>query len=186
MVSSGNITTDITSSLLYFYNSPTFSVIKFLIGIYVTVIIVDIILMLYQRGLAGDVMDTRLGMSIPKEFTRKKAKLRFVERWKKLKEDINSGDEAKMKAAIIKADDSIIRFIRKMYTGAPFATKESPADIMLESIPSGQIENLAEIKVSHQLRNRIIHDENYHPTKEEAHGIMGPYEEFLRYHRVLN
>ncbi|HLN18869.1 MAG TPA: hypothetical protein VK255_01720 [Patescibacteria group bacterium] len=182
---SGNITTDITSSLLYFYNSPTFSVIKFLIGIYVVVIIVDIILMLYQRGLAGDVMDTRFGMSMPKEFTRKKAKLKLAERWKKLKEDINSGDEARMKAAIIQADDIITRLIRRMYTGAPFAAKDSPADIMFDTIPVGQIENLADIKNSHLAKNRIIHDDNFHPTIKEAVDIIKPFEEFLHYYRVL-
>ncbi|MFA6484673.1 MAG: hypothetical protein WCV59_00060 [Parcubacteria group bacterium] len=177
---------DVTNSLLYFYNSTTFSVIKFIIGIYVAVIFVDIILFLFQRGLGGDVRDTRLGMNVPKEFLRKKPRQKLAMRWKKLREEIETGENNKIKVAIISADDIIANLIRRMYAGAPFAKKEIPIDEMLNAIPDGQIENMADIKNSHLERNRIIHDESFHPTKEEAYEILAPFEEFLRYHGVLD
>jgi len=184
MDTSGNIMADVTNSLLYFYNSTTFSVIKFILGIYVAVLVIDIILFIYQRGISNDVRETRLGMNVPKEFLRKKPKAKLVTRWNKLRNDIELGDDAKMKVAVIEADDVIIDLIRRMYAGAPFAKKEIPVDEMIDSIPAGQIENLADIKNSHLTRNRIIHDESFVLTAEEAHEVLAPYEEFLRYHGV--
>jgi hypothetical protein len=184
MGTSGNIMVDITNSLLYFYNSPFFSVIKFILGIYVAVIFVDIVLLLFQRGLAGDIRDTRLGMNVPKEFLRKKPRQKLAMRWQKMRETIESGEESKIKTAIISADSIIDDLIRRMYAGAPLAKK--PTGEMLDEIPAGQIENLADIKQSHLVRNRIIHDESFAPKKEEAYEVLAPFEEFLRYYGVLN
>ena len=186
MANSGNIMTDIISSLLYFYNSATFSVIKFIVGIYVAVLFVDIVLLIIQRGIAGDVRETRLGMNVPKEFTRKSARQKMVLRWQKMRGDIEVGKESKIKASIIEADGIIEDLIRRMYAGAPFAAKTVPTGEMYDTIPAGQIENLPDIKQSHLTRNRIIHDGKYSPTKEEAYEILAPYEEFLRYHGVLD
>jgi len=179
-----NTIADIVNSLLYFYNSPTFSVIKFIIGIYVAVVFVDIVLLLFQRGLAGDIRETRLGMNVPKEFLRKKPKEKLVLRWQKIRKDIESGEEPKIKAAVIEADSIIDDLIRRMYAGAPIAKK--PTREMLDEIPDGQIENLADIRSSHLVRNRIIHDETFQPTVEEAYLTLAPFEEFLRYHEVLD
>lgn len=178
--------TDVINSLLYFYNSTTFSVIKFLIGIYVAVLFVDIILLIIQRGISGDVRETRIGMNIPKEFARKGPRQKLAQRFQKMKEEIGTGEEAKIKTAIIEADRTIGSLIRRIYAGAPFAAKTVPTGEMYEAIPAGQIENLDDIKQSHKEQNRIIHDEKYSPTKEEARKIMAPYEEFLRYHGVLD
>ena len=44
----------LVSELSNFYNSTTFSVIRFIIGIYVIVLIIDLVLLLFQRGVSED------------------------------------------------------------------------------------------------------------------------------------
>src|SRR5665648_1031626 len=73
---------NIITVLWAIYNSAFFSVVKFILGIYAIVLLADIVLMLIQRGLSGDMRDTRLGMYIPPEMVNKKSKLR--KKWTKL------------------------------------------------------------------------------------------------------
>ena len=45
-----------------FYNSPFASVIKFILGVYAIVIVADIVLLIIQRGLSGNVREAIVGM----------------------------------------------------------------------------------------------------------------------------
>ena len=57
----------LVSELSNFYNSTTFSVVRFIIGIYVIVLIIDLVLLLFQRGVSEDLRITLLGSDVPKE-----------------------------------------------------------------------------------------------------------------------
>lgn len=175
---------DILSSIISgwtdFYHSFAFSVIKFILGIYVVVVFMDIVLLLLQRSVAGDIRETLLGMNVPAEFMRKKSRDKLRIKWEKIRKEMEVGQEAQYKIGIIKADDIIMDLVRRMgYKG------EDMKEVLL-SIPAGQIENLEDIKKAHELKNRIIHDEKFKVSKELAEETMGTYEEFLRHHDVLD
>ena len=171
----------LVSGLGYFlsaaYNSFFFAVVKFLIGIYVIVLLVDIVLLLYQRGVSGNVRETILGIDIPPELVSKKVQLR--ERWKKLREKLKSGDEGKYKVAIIEAEDIIDDLLARMgYAGKSFGER-------LDNIPEGQIESVPQLRAAHETRNKIVHDESFRLSKEDAEATLDLYGEFLSYHEVL-
>jgi len=165
-------------TILNFYNSTFFSVIKFLLGIYVVVLLADIILLLIQRGLGGDIRNTIIGMNIPSELTTRKNRL--VKKWNKVKKEMESENESTWKVAIIEADNIIDDLIKRMnYPGENMGER-------LAGINPGQIENIEELKRAHETRNRIIHEENFKLSKKQAEKIIGYYENFLKYFEVLN
>jgi hypothetical protein len=55
----------------------------------------------------------------------------------------------------------------------------------LAGINSGQIENIEDIKKAHLVKNRIIHDESFALTKEQTQEVLSIYDEFLKYHEVI-
>jgi len=164
--------------IIKFYNSGAFSVIKFLLGIYAIIVFVDIILLLVHRGLGGNIRETLTGMNIPQELTSKKKKTRAM--WSKIRQRLESANEAEYKMAIIEADDIINELVRGLgYKGENFGER-------LSNIPDAQIANIEGMKQAHELRNRIIHDENLTLSREESDNALSHYEEFLRSFQVLD
>ena len=160
------------------YNSTPFSVVKFVLGIYVVVLLADIILLLIQRGLSGDLRETLIGMNVPAELVIKKNKL--FKKWGKIIARAKSERPEDWKIAVIEGDDLIGDLLERMnYSG------ESAGDRLMQ-ITSQQIENIEELRKAHETRNRIIHEENFDLTKEQTKEIMGYFENFLRYFEVLN
>lgn len=178
-MNSGNITIDyFLKQLLDFYNSGTFSVIKFIIGIYVIVLFVDLILLLFQRGVGEDIRITMLGSDIPKELMFEKSRLK--NEWKKLRKNLESGEENKYKLAIIKADAIIENMLDRLkYKGKDFSEK-------VANVPAGQVEHLDDIKRAHETRNKIIHNENFPVDKRLAEETIALYEKFLEFFGVFH
>ena len=163
--------------IIGFYNSTFFSVVKFILGIYAVVVLADIILLLIQRGLSGDVRETLLGLNVPPELLTRKGKLR--KKWDKVQEKIRSTREEDWKIAIISADNIIDDLIARMgYKGENMGER-------LAGINPGQIENIEELKKAHEFRNRIIHEENLKLTKEQAQEVLKYFENFLDFFDVL-
>lgn len=161
-----------------FFSSLTFSVVKFFLEIYVLTLFFDILLLVKQRAFSGDLRDTIIGMDVPPELVTKKGKLRV--RWERVRKRMRSENQSDYKVAIIEGDNIIDDLIARMgYKGENFAER-------LDNINSGQIENIEELRLAHEVRNRIIHDENFILNKEEAQKVLGYFEEFLRYFQVLD
>lgn len=164
--------------ILNFLNSGFFSVVKFVLGVYSVVLLADIILMLFQRGLKGDWKDTWVGMNVPSELTISKG--RFRKKWQKISDKINNSNESLWKVAIIEADKEIDSLIERMgYAGENMTER-------LSRIKPGQIEGIANLQKAHETRNRIIHEGGYKLNQEEAKQIFGYYEDFLRYFQVID
>jgi hypothetical protein len=178
MDSLSNIIQALFVEIANFGNSATFAVIKFLIGIYVLVLTIDIILMLFQRGLGGDLREALIGMNIPREFVNRKSKAK--NRWDAIKKRMESQSESEYKVAIIEADNLIDDLIRRLGYKGDNLTE------ILDKIPSGQIANIEELKKAHEARNRIVHDDHFQLSKSEASEIMSYYERFLDAFQVLD
>jgi ABC-type lipoprotein release transport system permease subunit len=162
---------------LKFYNSPFFSVIKFILGVYAIVIIADIVLLIIQRGLSGNVREAIIGMNIPRELTTKKKLMRA--KWREITDRLKGGNESEYKVAIIEADNIIDKLVKNMtYPGKNMGER-------LNNIPKGQIESVEELKKAHEIRNRIIHEENFQVSREYAKETLKKYEAFLEEFEVL-
>jgi hypothetical protein len=163
--------------ILKFYNSPAFSVVKFMLGIYAVVIILDLILLLASRGVTANIRQTIFGMDVPKELTIRKEKLR--EQWAGVRERLGSYNESEYKVAIIEADNLIDELVAGMtYPGENMGER-------LDAVPPGQIESLQKLKEAHEIRNRIIHEENFQVSREDAKEVLAKYEAFLKEFDVL-
>lgn len=172
------IYTLLIKDVINFYHSTAFTVIKFIIAIYVMIVLVDIILLLVQRGIMGNVRQLVTGMDIPRGLTNKKSKTKA--QWDKIKKRLESGNESEYKIAIIEADKIIDDFIKHLkYAGENMGDR-------IGNIPKGQIDNMDEIKEAHEIRNKIIHEEAFSINYEDAKEVLGKYEHFLRHFEVLD
>lgn len=170
---------DLVNAATQFYNSSLFSVIKFIIGIYVIVLFVDIVLLLIQRGLGGDIRDTVIGMNIPRELASSGGKKKLAKKWNLIRAKLETGQDSQYKIAIIEADGIIDSLIKRMgYGGENMGER-------LDNVPFGQLDHIEELKKAHEVRNRIIHDDSFVIDKKSAEETMSLYEEFLKYFEVL-
>jgi hypothetical protein len=171
---------DIIDLATQFYNSFYFSVIKFFIGIYVIVLIVDLVLLLMQRSLGSDLRETILGINIPRELASKGGKKKLVKKWSKIKLRLDTGEESQYKVAIIEADDLVDNLVMRMgYAGENMTDR-------LDGVPAGQLEHLEELKQAHEIRNRIIHEDRFILDKKTAEDTLALFEKFLDYFHVFS
>lgn len=160
-----------------FLDSTAFLVIKIIIGVYVLVVFVDIVLLLFQRPLGGDIRETILGVDVPKELITGRKKLR--EKWNRIKSRLDSGNESEYKVAVIEADKLIDEILSKMgYKGDNLGER-------LENISESEIETKIDIAQGHEIRNRIIHDETFVLDRQKAKETLENFENFLKYFEVL-
>lgn len=158
--------------IMAFSDSAVFWVIKVLLGIYAAVLLLDIILLLIQRGLGGNLREgLTVGMNVPLELTIKKKKTKLA--WEEIKKLLENQEEKDFKVAIIKADEMIGDLVKRMgYQG------ENLGEIF-KNVPEAQIESIVNVRKAHEIKNRIIHEENFPVNLKLAKEVLGYFEEFL-------
>ena len=170
----GDSSSQIVDGIINFYHSSFFSGIKFLLVIYVTVLLVDIVLTLILKGLGADIRQSIKGIKMPTTSPRSMRK-----KWDKIKARLGSENISQYKVAILEADSVIDDIIAKIgYEGKNMTEK-------LDLIKPGQLENLEEIRNAHQIRNRIIHEADFHVDKKMAEETIGVYEKLLKHLELL-
>jgi len=171
------IFTKLTAGILSFYRSPSFVVVEIIVGIYVLIVLIDIVLLILQRKVGANWRQMRYGVDIPKEFVTGKSKMKIV--WQNINKRLEGGNQAEYKVAIIEADNIIDDLLKRMgYKGANMAER-------IAGVPIGQLEFLGDIKEAHDIRNRIIHEEDFVVDKEFAQEVLKKYEHLLRHFEVL-
>ncbi|MCX6763946.1 MAG: hypothetical protein NTZ97_04460 [Candidatus Moranbacteria bacterium] len=165
---------NLSQEIMVFYHSTAFLVVKIILGIYLAVIIYDLILLLVNRGLGANLRYFKYGTDIPKELATEKERNKFYQRWEALKKRLETGEEREFKIAIIEADQIAGKFFAQMgYRGDNFGER-------LEKVGPGEIENLAEIKDAHEINNQVVHDENLVVNHETAQKVLNTYETFFK------
>lgn len=158
-----------------FYNSQFMFFVKIILGIYLAVILIDIVLLLILKGMPSQIRVGLRGMDVPLV-----SKNKMQKRWDKVKSRLDSGNVSQYKVAIIEADaiaDEILGGIG--YKGANMTEK-------LERVEPAHIDDhLEALKGAHQIRNRIVHEENFEIDQRLAVAVVGVYENFLRYLEYL-
>lgn len=157
-----------------FADSTFFAVIKFVVAVYVLVLVTDIVLLLFFHGLGKDFRKMIRGADLPPL-----AKDKFQLQWAKIKERLQSNSQSQYKAAILEADNVVGEMLKKIgYAGNDMTERLEKANV-------GQIENLEELRKSHQIRNRIVYKENFEVDLDIAKETIKAYEDFLKFIDIL-
>ncbi|MCX6765706.1 MAG: hypothetical protein NT136_01975 [Candidatus Moranbacteria bacterium] len=152
-----------------FYHSAFFVVIKFILGVYVAVLVIDIVLIMILKGFGADVRTMLKGMdfpAVPKSQMRKK--------WAKIRKRLESDNVSQYKVAIIEADS----IADKILAGIGFRGKNMTE--RLEAATPAQLDNLEDIRHAHQIRNRVIQEASFSIDKETAEQVIEVYEKLLK------
>ncbi|MCD6149643.1 hypothetical protein J7J13_02555 [bacterium] len=151
------------------YYSPFFTVIKFLLVVYITVLLVDIILLLILRGVGADLRIAVKGMDMPAV-----SKNKALKKWQGIKKRLESENISQYKAAILEADRIVDDILSKIgYKGKNIAER-------LEQVKPGQLENVEDLKGVHKVRNRIIYEKDFMIDKKTAKDVIETYENLLK------
>jgi len=152
------------------YTSPFMSFVKFFLIIYTLVLILDLILLLILRGIGGDIRTGLRGIDMPII-----SKSKMQKNWKKIRQRVDSKNVSQFKVAILEADAIVDDILKKIgYAGNDMAER-------LEQIKPGQFDYLEELKNIHQIRNRIVHEEDFVVDKKLTEETLDMYEKVLRY-----
>jgi hypothetical protein len=159
-----------------FYNSPFVFFIKVFFGIYLAVLIANVIMLLILRDVPSQLRVGLKGMSVPLVTKRKMSK-----RWSKVTDRLKNNDISQYKVAIIEADAIADEMLSDIgYRGSNMMEK-------LDQVGTAHLDDhLEALKGAHQLRNRIVHEPELEVDERMARAIIGVYENFLRYLELLN
>ena len=171
-----NLTDGIIAALMNFYDSPFMWVIKIFLGIYVAVILVDIILMLILRDVPQHLRVGLMGADLPLV-----SKGKLQKRWDKVMARLKNENPSQYKVAIIEADAIAEEMLSGIgYKGANMSEK-------LEQVGAIHLDDhLEALKGAHQIRNKIVHEKDYIIDHRMAKAVVGVYENFLKYLEFLD
>ncbi len=157
-----------------FWNSGFFAFIKFLIGVYVIVLFLDIVLLLMVRGLSGDIQKTIKGTDMPLTSRKKMRKI-----WSKIERRLETDDPSQFKLAVLEADNLADEIMIKIgYAGKNMSER-------LEELKRQNVDNFDDLTEAHQIRNKIIRDKNFVLIKQDAQKILQSYRKFLEDFEII-
>jgi len=158
-----------------FYHSSFVLTFKVLAGIYLLVLLIDIILMLILRDVPAHLRVGLKGMDMPLI-----SKNKMQKRWEKIKKRLDAKNASQYKVAIIEADAIVEEILDGIgYKGANMNEK-------LEQVGEGHLDDhLESLKGVHLIRNRIVHEADFEIDEEMAVAVLGVYESFLKYLEFL-
>lgn len=151
-----------------FAHSVLITSIKFFLLVYVSVLFVDIVLILVMRGLSTDLKIALHGTVRP--LTSKNAAIR---RWEAILSRLHSALPSQYKLAILEADAMAMEILQGIGYAGETMTEQ------IAAIKGGQIQTKDRLTAAHEVRNRIVHDKEFAPTKEEAKETLSNFRAFF-------
>ncbi|HWQ60102.1 MAG TPA: hypothetical protein VN420_03065 [Candidatus Fimivivens sp.] len=150
-------------------HSALYFVISVFLKIYGTVLIIDIILLIFLNDIRSNLQMQRLGGRKPLI-----PKAKFLKRWDAIKIRTESGNPSHYKAAILEADALADEMLGEIgYEGGDIGER-------LELIMPGQLLSAERLQEAHNIRNRIIRESGFELPKEEAEELLAFYESFFK------
>lgn len=170
-----NFVDNLPAFFVQFYNSPFVFFLKIFFGVYLAVLILNVIMLLILRDVPAQVRVGLKGMDVPLT-----TKNKMQKRWDKIIERLKSNEVSQYKLAIIEADTIADEILSDLgYKGANMMEK-------LEQVGTAHLDDhLEALKGAHQLRNRIVQEPEMEVDERFAKAIIGVYENFLRYLELL-
>jgi len=162
---------DLYDQIYYFLNTANFDAIVLILKItslLVSTFLMWLIIVLVKRSDATWWLRERAFAS---EFAYGKS---TNEQWDAIIKRLKKGDEANLKMAVIEADNLMDNILKRMgLPGADMAER-------LKQIKPEEVASVNKIWAAHDIRNKIVHQSNFHLTQEEAEKAVGKIEEALR------
>ncbi len=153
-----------------FLHSYFFAALKIFLGVYVVVLLIDIILLLSFRNLRNEMRQGKLGSefvpSVPASVMKKQ--------WSKIESRLQSGSVSEYKVAILEADNIIEKVLADTgHTGEDMAQK-------IEQLRMTQPDDAELLDGVHQIRNRIVFEQDFHLDFEQTEKALAVYKEYLK------
>ena len=99
---------------------------------------------------------------------------RITRQWERVKDRLQTPNEAEYKLAIMEADDVLGSLLVRIGFSQPTVAER------LKNVTEAIIPNIQEVTKAHAVRNNIVHDPDYHLTLEETRKILTIYEDTFR------
>jgi hypothetical protein len=145
------------------------AVLKFFALIYILVVVADIIMLIMLTDIKASMRENLKGTKRP---AGKPAK--YIKRWETILLRLTTGNVSQYKVAILEADAFAEEVLEALgYHGANMKER-------LESISPYAIETKADLITGHAVRNRVIQEAGFEPTREEAEEALRYFSNFFR------
>ena len=155
-------------AFIQFYDSNFVFGVKIFLAIYITVLVVDIVLIIiaHTPGMYFRVLKT--GSNVP---IANKSKMQ--KRWGKVLTRLQAKNSAQCKVAGLEADQMADEILAKVgYPGNNMGER-------LEGISANQLEMIDELKKAHEVRNEIVHKSDFTLDQKTAEEVVGVYQKML-------
>ncbi|MFW5884806.1 MAG: hypothetical protein ACOCUF_01050 [Patescibacteria group bacterium] len=152
--------------------SYLFRAFKFLLGFYLIVMFLTLLGVLFRIGRP---YYTALISGADYNLTPGK----FQKRWTEIEKRMDSADPDQWKAAILESAQILDEILGTIgYEGDNLGKK-------LDNMFPEQLRNLEEAKEANKIKNKIVKDDKYELTKEEAQKTMGIFRDSLDFFEIL-
>lgn len=152
----------------FIQHSFLFLAIKSFLLVYVIVLTMDLILLLWLRGVKGDLQVMLHGTNRPLI-----SKSKMIIRWEKILERLESGNPSQYKVAVLEAE----ALAEEILSGIGW--KGENMDVRLAAVTDAQLESRPGLLTAHQVRNAIIQNREYQISREEALSTLDRYKRFF-------
>lgn len=154
-----------------FLDSYFFAALKIFFGIYTIVLFIDIVLALSLRNKTEMIKESNvLFQNI--HLSRMRSSLK--KQWIKIESRLQSGNISEYKVAILEADNSVGEALMDSgYKGVDMAQK-------IEQLRVVQPEDATILDEVHQIRNRIVFEQDFHPDLDQTKQILETYKTLLK------
>lgn len=149
-------------------SSALFTALVWFLGFYTIVLFADVVMLLVLRDIPGDLKKTLYGAKRPIV-----AQSKFQKRWDGTEARLRTGNPSQYKAAVLEAD----ALAEEMLSGIGF--EGANMGERLAAVREGQVATLDDLRLGHAMRNRIIQDPAFAPSREEVETILGRYRKFF-------
>lgn len=144
--------------------SLIFQVIKGFLMLYTFVLLVDVVILLSQRGVTENLKVQLYGTARP-ILSKNKA----LERFQAIEERLQSDNPSQYKVAVLEADQFADEVLRESgYAGNNMGER-------LAGINPGQLGSYDNLKSAHEVRNRIVNEQNFVLSRDEAEALLQKY-----------
>ena len=158
-----------TGLITFWQESWLIAVLKFIVLVYTIVIIIDVILILMLTDIKSSVRENLTGGHRPTA-----PRSRYIKRWETILSRLESENPSQYKVAILEADvfaEEILEILG--YHGSNMKDR-------LDHMKDYDVESKDELITGHAVRNRIINEPHFEPTREEAEATLRHFSNFFK------
>lgn len=145
------------------------AILKFIALVYILVLIIDIALILFMTDIKASVRENLTGTHRPTG-----SRSKYIKRWETILSRLESDNPSQFKVSILEADVFAEEILEALgYKGENMKER-------LEGVRDADMETKNELVTAHAVRNKIIHETHFEPSREEAEITLRHYSNFFK------